>query len=229
MKPASVIFISKEGLATVFFLIAACAVVGSGFYVQRQSAKAGLRPQFIIMTNPDVISMPPEVDAETMKEIHLSQTRLAMDSIFNKSPSGLDAKDRCHSLLDSDAWDWVQTELVDKQADAFRQGRMHQKVEIGSIELRDLPSQKNATLASVHGQLIRTGVLDYKLFNEVWEVRAEMIWVPNVNLHTSGRQPTICSRFTCREIPVASTLQRTQPGTATPSPSPEAPPTNASN
>jgi hypothetical protein len=228
MKPASIIFISKEGMATFFFLIAACAVVGSGYYVFQQSVKAGLRPQFIIMTNKDVLTTPPDLDEATMREIHLSQTRLAMDSIFNKSPAGLDANERCQRLLTGDAWDWVQSELVDGESKDFKTGRMHQKVEIGSIELRDLPSPKDATMASVRGQLIRTGIQDYKLFNEVWEVRAQIIWVPNRNLHTSGRQPTVCTKFTCQESAIATTRLRAGPDTNAPSTSTDTP-ASASN
>jgi hypothetical protein len=225
MKPASVIFISKEGLATFWFFLAACAVIGSGYYVLSQTVKAGLRPQFIIMANRDVLPMDPGMDPDKMADIHRSQTRLAMDSIFNKGPSGLDAKERCRRLLAGEAWDWVQGQLLDKQADAFREGHMHQKVEIGSIELRPLAGQNDkATLASVKGQLIRTGVLDDKLFNEVWEVRAELVWMPNPSLRTSGTQPTVCTQFNCRETPVATTLQRTGPKAAEPAAAPQSSP-----
>jgi hypothetical protein len=70
----------------------------------------------------------------------------------------------------------------------------------------------------VRGQLIRTGVLNDRLFNEVWNVRAEMLWQSNPSLRTSGREPFVCDRFTCRETPVASTIRRTLPEDATTAP-----------
>jgi hypothetical protein len=86
---------------------------------------------------------------------------------------------------------------------------MHQKVEIESIALHPQASE-DAILASVRGQIIRTGVLEGKqLFNEVWAVRAELMWTPNPNLRLSGRYPMACSAFSCRETPVASTIRRT--------------------
>jgi hypothetical protein len=102
----------------------------------------------------------------------------------------------------------VKENLIDKQVDAFRDGHIHQKIEIESIELHPL-QQVDTTAAYVHGQLIRTGIMANKLFNEVWEVRAQIRWTRNASLRGSGRQPTICETFQCREIPVASTLRRT--------------------
>lgn len=229
MKVQSAMFISKEGMATFWAFLAAVAAVGSGIYVQRQTVTAGLRPQFIIMANSDVLPVDPGVAPEKEQEMLVERTRLAMDSVFNKAPSGLDAAERCQKLMSKTAWDWVQSELVQKQAEAFKSGRMHQKVEVESIDLHKMTGREDATFATVRGQLIRTGVLNEKLFNEVWSVRAEMLWERNPTLRTSGREPTICDRFTCRETPIASTIRRTLPedaatapqaSTSTPSSSP---------
>lgn len=208
MKPQNAIFISKEGLSTFWFLLAAGAVLWSGIYVRNLVVRAGLRPQFLLTTNSDVTVMKPTLAPEHEEEIIKAQSMLAMDSIFNKSATGLDSPERCKRLLSPEAWSWVETELIEKQKEAFSESRMHQKVEIENIVLHP---QKNdeAVLASVNGQLIRTGVLDGKLFNEVWDVRAELMWVPNGSLRDSGRYPLSCAAFTCRERPVASTLQRT--------------------
>jgi hypothetical protein len=204
-------FISKEGLATFWFLLAAGAVVGAGFYVHRLVNKTALRPQYIIMTAPDVLPLTFELDPERVEARDRDQTRLLLDSVFNKSPSGLDAADRCRRLMSDTAWKWVQTELLDKQNDAFRDGQMHQKIEVEKIDLRRLPEQ-DATLATVSGQLLRTGIHEGRLFNEVWSVKADILWLPNTSLLERGRIPIICHRFTCRESPVASTLRRTQEG-----------------
>lgn len=223
-KPSSALFISKEGLATFWFMLAAAAVIGSGFYVHRLIKKTALRPQFIIMERPDVLPLTWELDPEKVDARDRGQTLLLMDSVFNKSPSGLDADDRCKGLLSDDAWKWVQTELLEKQQDAFRDGQIHQKVEVDTVTLRHL-EEEGATLAVVSGQLIRTGVYDGRLFNEVWAVKADILWLPNQSLLGHGRVPLICHRFRSRETPIASTLRRTQegapplpPSTSTPAP-----------
>jgi hypothetical protein len=223
MKSSSALFISKEGLATFWFLLAAGAVLGAGFYVHRLINKTALRPQYIIMTNADVKPLTFELDPAKVEVRDRDQTMLLLDSVFNKSPSGLDAADRCRRMMSDTAWKWVQAELLDKQNDAFRDGQMHQKIEVEKIDLRELPN--NGTLATMSGQLLRTGIHEGRLFNEVWSVKADILWLPNTSLLEHGRIPIICHRFTCRETPVASTIRRTQegapplpPSTSTPAP-----------
>jgi hypothetical protein len=208
MKQRSVLFISKEGLSTFWFLLAAAAVLGTWYYLFDLVGKRGLRPQFILLNSPDITSVMPTENPVFDRETVLSQTRLAMDSIFNKTGNGLDAASRCSDLLSADVLEWVQSELVLKQEEVFKEARIHQKVAIERIELRPQPNE-DAVLASVQGQLIRVGVMNDQLLNEVWMVRAEMMWMRNINLRTSGRYPLLCFAFNCRETPVASTRRRT--------------------
>lgn len=220
MKAPSRLFISKESIATFWFLLGAGMVLGSMIYVWRLVGQKALRPQFIIMTNPDVLPMSAQPDPEEEVALIRIMTRLGMDSIFNKSGSGLDAPDRCQRFLGPESWNWVKSELIDKQTEVFRESRMHQKVEIERIELRP-QDRDDATLASVQGQLLRVGIYDGKIFNEVWSVRAEMMWIRNPSLRDSGRVPLLCTAFNCREIPVASTLRRATPEKSdAPSPKP---------
>ncbi|HSI64228.1 MAG TPA: hypothetical protein VLE43_13965 [Candidatus Saccharimonadia bacterium] len=211
MKPSSTLFISKEGTATFWFLLAAGAVIGSCFYVHRLISKTTLRPQYIIMDSVDVMPMTFELDPAWLEVRDKDQTRLLMDSIFNKAPSGLDAPERCKSLMTEKGFGWVQTELLDKQNESFSSAQMHQKIEIEKVDIRRI-AERDAVIASVSGQLLRTGVFDGKMFNEVWAVKAEVLWMPNPSLLQKGRIPLICHRFSCRETPVASTLRRTQEG-----------------
>ena len=225
MKQSGVVFISKESISTFWFLLAAGAIVGTFYYLFDLVDKKGLRPQFIIMTNPDVKMAVPEQDAETESETVMSQTRLAMDSIFNKNSNGLDAPERCSELLAPDIWKWVQSELVEKQKDAFKEARIHQKIEIEKIQLRSQPGG-DAVLASVQGQLLRVGILDDKLLNEVWIVRAELMWLRNVNLRHSGRYPLLCSAFNCRETPLSTSFRRKKAPDPSQSDSPSESPPN---
>lgn len=212
MRQTPTIFISKDGISTFWFLLAAGAVIGSLIYVRSVVSQTTLRPQFIIMANPDVKLLDYERDPAKQDEMIQEQSRLLMASVFNRAPSGLDAPERCRKLLNDAANDWVRTELLEKQEEAFREGRMHQKVEFDTITLRRFPNSKGIS-ASVSGQLIRTGIHETAgMFNEVWAVKADMLWFPNDSILESGRIPTICHRFTCREVPIASTLRRTEAG-----------------
>jgi len=204
------IFISKESVSTFWFIIGALGAIGSGIYVERVAATAGLRPQFIMMQSPSVDRVPKDMirNPDTLRATHLAMTRLAMDSVFNKSPNGLDAPERCQRLFSKEAWHWVNENLVEKQSDAFAEGRIHQKIAINSINLTPDEHDGETSRAIVVGQLIRTGVLRDEIFNEVWNVTVTLVWERNTCLRDAGRFPVLCTSFGCKEIPVASTLRR---------------------
>lgn len=211
MKSAPTIFISKEGMATFWFFVAAGAVVWAAFYVYRTATTAGLRPQYIIMEGKgsDVRPFPLELAPERDNEIHTLQTRLLMDSLFNKAPDGLDAEERCKKLMTTTAWAMATRDVIDMQKDAFKEGRIHQKVEIESITFRKVPEEQ-ATIASVKGQLLRTGIFEAKIFNEAWVVRATFKWVRNKSLRDCARYPIVCNSLTVREALQSSTLQKVE-------------------
>lgn len=196
-------------MATFWFLVAAGAVVWAAFYVYRTATTAGLRPQYIIMEGKgsEVKPFPIELSPERDNEMHTLQTRLLMDSLFNKAPEGLDAEDRCKRLMTKAAWNMATRDVIDMQKEAFKDGRIHQKVEIESMSFRKIPDEQ-ATIASVKGQLLRTGIFEAKIFNEVWVVRATFKWVRNKSLRDCARFPIVCSTLTVREALQSSTLQR---------------------
>lgn len=205
VKPMPVLFVSKEGMATFWFLVSAGALLWAAFSVYRIATSAGLRPQYIIMESPLVNRISNEMLPEREDEVHRLQTRLLVDSIFNKNPAGLDSEDRCKRLLSHSAWKWVSAELIEKQKDAFSQGRMHQKIELESLTLSKRP--EGVMVATIKGSLYRAGVLDSKFFNEVWVVRGQFAWRRNPSLRECGRYPVICDSLNCKEIRVSSTLE----------------------
>lgn len=210
--PPPPLFISKDGLSTFWFLLTIAALLTSTIYVHRIASTAGLRPQYLILRSPDVQPLIPEKDPAYTSELMDELTRLATDSIFNKSSVGLDSADRCKKLLSPSAHQWVTTELIGKQQEAFQQASIHQKVEIESIQLVNRPDQtgKNAV---VKGQLLRVGVHGGELFNEVWSLRLILVWQRNDCLRDCSSYPHVVDSLSCVETPVASTLRRLPPPT----------------
>lgn len=201
-KPMPEFFISKEGLATFWFWVGALAVVGSALYSFRIATKAGLREQFIIMTpdNPAVEMMPPKqpLGPEHHRELHLSQTRLLMDSVFNKSGIGLDSGERFKRLLTAEPEAWVEDNLVNNQREAFEKGRLHQKLTIDSIDV--VPNEETEVCAvRVLGMVIRIGVVNGQLLNQHLKVDARLSWERNPSLRDCARYPLLCTSFICTE------------------------------
>ena len=211
-KPAPpVFFISKEGIATFWFLSAIGSVIGSGIYVERIAATAGLRPQYVLLSNPDVLPVIPIEEPTRQAEILEELTRLAVDSMFNKTPEGLDDPDRCQRILTPSAWAWLDAQFVAPQRSAFQQRTIHQKVEIESILYRP-SAEPGSTSAVVKGQLLRTGVFEGKIFNEVWSLDTCLVWTRNDCLRDCARYPlAVHEVLWCKELPVASSLQTHSP------------------
>jgi hypothetical protein len=206
-SPPPPLFISKDGLSTFWFCLAVLSVVCTCGYVYRLASTAGLRTQYVMLRSPSVLPLVSELDpafeAEQMDEL----TRLATDSLFNKSSVGLDSAARCKRLLSPSAHRWVTDELIAKQEEAFRQASIHQKVEIESIQLvnRADGSGKNSV---VKGQLLRVGIHSGEIFNEVWGLRLVLVWQRNDVLRDCASYPHIVDSLSCVETPLASTLRR---------------------
>lgn len=206
-KPPVTLFISKESIATFWFLVGAIAAVGSLIYVERVAANSGLRPQFILMQSAEVHRVPKDMKRNPVKlqAAHEAVARLILDSAFNKSSNGLDAADRCQRLMSRNAWEWVKLNLVANQEDAFKEAHIHQKIALESLRVElDAEDGETSRVLAI-GQLIRTGIRGENLFNEVWSVTVTMSLERNTCLRDAGRYPVICTTFACKELPVAST------------------------
>ena len=206
------LFIGKDAMATFWFFVTILTMLGCAVYLERVAASAGKSAQFIILENNDpnlpdsekVTPLEHELAPEVESEMHMSQTRLAMDTVFNKNPEGLDSKDRCRKLMTQKAYRLLQGDLIAGEKDAFHDNRIHQKVEIEWVDIHKVSPTE--TLSNVKGRLLRTGKIDGKFFNEIWTVRASFLWIRNTCLRDCGQYPTVCTTFTSSESPVASTI-----------------------
>jgi hypothetical protein len=209
-KPMPEFFISKDGMSTFWFWVGVVAILGGAIYAQRVAVRGGLRPQFIIMNEGNTaIQLLPEqqgLSPDQHRELTLSQTRLLMDSIFNKSAIGLDAGDRAQRLMTAEPWEWVKENLVDGQQEGFVKGRLHQKLTIESIDVT-LDEETKETSVHVKGQLIRIGVVGRQFLNQLWNVDGQIVWERNTSLRDCGRYPLLCTSFGCIERLKATTLR----------------------
>ncbi len=206
--PPIEIFISKEDIASFWFFVASLTLLGSAIYAERQAATKGLNPQFIgigtSVTTAKIIPQGMEVDQQKIESTRLAMVRLVMDSIFNRSAIGLDAPDRCERLLTAEAWTDVMTKLVEPQKQAFEEGQMHQKVTLNSIKVYEEAENGEVTF-EIEGQLIRTGIADREIFNQVWALMAYVTLEHNYSLRDCGRYPLVCSHIGVNEKPISST------------------------
>jgi len=200
MKRASAIdlFIHKDKVALFWFIIA--LVVSLGFWWERQRLVKNLmtKPQFFVMDANHTYYLPSAMDFGSAKEVHAAQTRLAMEALFNRSPSGPDSPERLRRILGKDAYQTAKKAMA-HEADEFEDKQVHQKVELGPIQV--LQVRDDSVLTGVEGQLIRNGVFRGKPFTEVLTVKAQFKFILNPDMTANGRFPTVAIAFDFNTTP----------------------------
>ena len=83
--------------------------------------------------------------------------------------------------------------LRDREAVEFRAKQLHQKAEIGRIDM--LGTRENEVLVKVTGQVIRNGIFQDKAFSEAFPFGLRLRLVRNPNMAANGRFPTAVADF----------------------------------
>jgi hypothetical protein len=191
-KPVIDLFIQKDKVALFWFLFAIVAT--AGFWSERQKLIRiyQKKPQFFVMDANSTYYLPAAIDFEDAKQVHAAQTRLAMEAVFNRNPSGPDNPDRLKRILGLKLYQET-TKRLEEETKAFRAKEIHQKIELGAIQI--LQVRDDSVLTAVEGQLIRNGVFRNKPFTEVLEVSAQFKFILNPDMRHNGRFPTVAIAF----------------------------------
>jgi len=200
MKRASAIdfFIHKDKVALFWFIIALVVSIGLWWERQRLVKNLMTKPQFFVMDANHTYYLPSAMDFGSAKEVHAAQTRLAMEALFNRSPSGPDSPERLRRILGKDAYQTAKKAMA-HESDEFEDKQVHQKVELGPIQV--LQVRDDSVLTGVEGQLIRNGVFRGKPFTEVLEVKAQFKFILNPDMTANGRFPTVAIAFDFNTTP----------------------------
>ena len=201
MRAVDQLFISRSRAAFFWFTVAWTVPVLAAWYTQSVVANLRTLPQFVMGGLPTFHYQAPDFGTETIQQLHAAQTRLAMETIFNRSPSGLDHQDRRFHLFNDEANKIVNQEVVAPQVLMFRDTNAYQKVEIERIDVNIQVGQGEATTLAF-GQLIRTSVEDNLMVNKAFSVKVFFNWKSNPNPEERALYPTICD-----EVTFFSTLQ----------------------
>ena len=191
--PAAIeLFLSKDRIARFWFWL--CVVTVVGFAIERHRLVKSLTQarQYIVMDANGTYFLPSVLDFEEAKEVHAQQTKLTIESLFNRSPSGPDNPERLKRLLGKKALEKAKRLFKDQDAE-FRDKQLHQKVEIGAIQV--LQIRDHSVLTAAEGQIIRTGVFEGKTVTEVLKVKAQFKFVLNPDMSRNGRYPTVALAF----------------------------------
>lgn len=192
MRAISHLFLSHSRAAIFWFLVTWGCVGVSLYYVQSVVASVRTKPQYVMAGSPDLYYLAPDLHVETPTDLHVGQTRLAMETIFNRAPSGLDNEERLPLLFTPHAIGQIQDRLLRGQSREFKENQFHQKVEIEETTVKIEEGEGSATTVAT-GQLVRSGVSGDRAINELWTVKMFFEWARNSNLTGQSLLPTVCN------------------------------------
>src|SRR5467141_698795 len=154
------LFISKERQARFWMLVSFAAVIGFAWDRQNLITKLASKPLVFAM-DAETFYVSRLGTFEEAKLFHAEASRMAASCLFDRNPVEPDYTDRLKLLFGRDAYQDAQ-HLFSADGQTFKEQQIHQKIEIGKIEM--LKQNADTVLTAVHGQIIEAGVFDGRAF-----------------------------------------------------------------
>lgn len=186
------LFTQRDRLPWFWFLIAVLVTVLAAWDRQRLVAHFKRTERVVIVDPARTYYVSPLLGFQDARELHVQQAELATLALLQRNPRDFDLPDLLRRMFLAPALARAQ-ESRSRQAPEFRAKGLHQKPEIARIEI--LATRDDAVLASVTGQLIRTGVFQDRAFTEGLGFILKLTLVRNPNMAANGRFPTAVSDF----------------------------------
>src|SRR5208283_5199631 len=150
------------------------------------------RERVVIIDPAGTYYLSPLLQFSEAKDLHLQQAELATMAFLERNPKDFDNADLLKLLFLKPALAKAQDEHI-KESVEFRAKQLHQKVEIGRIDI--LATRESEVLAAVSGQIIRTGIFQDKAFTEAFPFTLRLRLIRNPNMALNGRFPTAVGDF----------------------------------
>ena len=151
-----------------------------------------LRERVVIIDPAGTYYLSPLLQFSEAKDLHVQQAELATMAFLERNPRDFDNADLLKLLFLKSALGKAQDERI-KESVEFRAKQLHQKAEIGRIEI--LATRENEVLAAVTGQIIRSGIFQDKAFTEAFPFTLRLRLLRNPNMSLNGRFPTAVGDF----------------------------------
>jgi len=150
------------------------------------------RERVVIIDPAGTYYLSPLLQFSEAKDLHIQQAELATMAFLERNPKDFDNPDLLKLLFLKPALAKAQDEHI-KESVEFRAKQLHQKVEIGRIDI--LATRESEVLAAVTGQIIRTGIFQDKAFTEAFPFTLRLRLIRNPNMALNGRFPTAVGDF----------------------------------
>ncbi len=150
------------------------------------------RDHVVIIDPAGTYYLSPLLQFSEARELHVQQAELATMAFLERNPKDFDNHDLLKLLFLKPALGKAQDERIQESVE-FRAKQLHQKAEIGRIDI--LATRDNEVLASVSGQIFRSGIFQDKAFTEAFPFTLRLRLIRNPNMALNGRFPTAVGDF----------------------------------
>ena len=189
------LFISKERQARFWMLVAFVAVVGFAWDRQNLVNKLTSKPLFFAM-DANTFYVSRLGTFEEAKLFHAEASRMAAACLFDRNPVQPDYMDRLKLLFGRDAYQDAER-LFAADGQTFKEQQIHQKIEIGRIDI--LKQSETTVLTAAHGQIIQAGVFDGRPFSKSNPVTVYFQLGLNKEMASNSRYPEWVVKYDVHE------------------------------
>ncbi len=186
------LFAQRDRLPWFWFFVAVAVTVLAALDRYHLIGQFKQRERVVIIDPSQTYYISPLLQFQEAKDLHVQQAELAAVTFLERNPKDFDHPDLLRQMFLKPALQKAQDHHT-REAVEFRAKQLHQKPEIARIDI--LATRENEVLATVAGQVIRTGIFQEKAFNEAFNFKLSLRLIRNPNMAANGRFPTAVGDF----------------------------------
>jgi len=186
------VLIDRERLARFWFLIAVITLIAAAWERHRLINAMKREERVVILDPAGTYHISPVLQFQNAHELHAQQSTFATVALLGRNPLDFDQPELLNQLFLPEALVKAKSQR-NRQAEEFKAKHLHQKPEIGRIDI--LETRVDSVLTQVTGQLIRNGIFEGKNFSEAIPFTLKFKMLRNPNLVENGRFPTAVKDF----------------------------------
>lgn len=186
------LFAQRDRLPWFWFFVAVAVTVVAALDRYHIINQFKQRERVVIIDPAETYYISPLLQFAEAKDLHAQQAELATITLLERNPKDFDHPELLRQMFLKSALEKAREHRT-REAVEFRSKQLHQKPEIAKIDI--LATRENEVLATVSGQVIRTGIFQEKAFSEAFTFKLSLRLLRNPNMAANGRFPTAVGDF----------------------------------
>lgn len=185
--------VARDHTAVFWFIVACFVGAGCAWYLVIMAEALKARPPFVVMDSAGAYYVAPGLNFDSMKPMHVSLTQIAVETMFERGPQGLDNPGRVSRLFNR-VGRAALDDILKKEAGYFQTQKVVQMVELDSepTVLKALPT---AVATQATGLLMRRGTFKGQAQVETYSFKVTFIWRMNPDMRTFRAYPAVIEKI----------------------------------